>query len=75
MKQVILLIFLIYANITFGQVTNEGKPKSWEMGNQFSSIQAIKLSAFDEKSLLAEDEINDRTGDKPWRFGKKIGSM
>jgi hypothetical protein len=53
-KHIILLIFLIYTNISIGQITNEGKPKSWEMGNQFSPIQAIRMPIFEVKALLAQ---------------------
>lgn len=72
MKKTITLLFLIISYLTFSQVSNEGKPKSWEFKNQFQPIPAVKMPVFDIEELLAEDAVNDHTGEKPWRFGKEF---
>lgn len=72
MKKIILFLFLFVSYLVIGQVSNEGKPKSWEFKNQFQSIAAIKMPAFNVEELLAEDAEVDHTGEKPWRFGKEF---
>lgn len=68
MKNLLLkcLIFL-FTSITIGQVTNEGKPKSWKL--LLESNTSKILPKFDLEKVKAEDKINDTKYDKPWRFG------
>lgn len=72
MKDVFLFIALIAA-IWGGnaQVTNEGKPKSWDM-QDLSDIKPIVLPQIDVNALEVEDKTNDLNGTIPWRFGKEI---
>jgi len=65
-KITFLLIFLI--SITNAQVTNEGKPASWEI-NTINKIEAITMPGFDLAKLEAEDRVNDAGKNKPWRYG------
>lgn len=70
MKKIILTIFLI-SQVTLSQVTNDGKPKSWQLGNT-EILNPILMPAFDLKKLIDEDDINDKLKDKPFRFGHKF---
>ncbi|WP_299765507.1 T9SS type A sorting domain-containing protein [uncultured Dokdonia sp.] len=71
MKKLLLVCFAIcVANISIGQVTNEGVPKSWK-NLESSKAKSKILPSFDLESIKAEDAINeqDRDNPKPWRFG------
>lgn len=61
----VVLVLCYYA--TFGQVTNEGVPVSWNLN--LETNQAKVMSGFDLKSLKEEDKIRDKRLDKPFRFG------
>lgn len=65
LKLFLSLIFLY----TFGtaQVTNEGRPLSWDLDN--TGIENIQLPGFDLQALIEEDAVNDAKGNTPWRFG------
>jgi len=63
----ILLLLLFLPTVVFSQVTNEGRPLSWESDN--SDIDKIELPSFDLQKLIEEDKENDIKGGKPWRFG------
>jgi len=68
MKNKITLLLLLVFVSGFGQVSNEGKPFSWEI-KDVQSIDQIKMPAFDLEKLRAEDKINDAFKNKPWRYG------
>jgi len=53
------------------QVTNEGKPKSWELKNA-QKILPINLPSFDLTTIQKEDQTNDRIIEIPFRFGYKF---
>ncbi len=53
------------------QVTNQDKPKSWELQN-IQQVSPISLPIFDLKSIQNEDKINDRNLEIPYRFGYKF---
>ncbi len=72
MKYKITLLFaLLIGFISTAQVTNEGKPKSWDWETSVN-LNPIILPAFDLKKLQEEDLINDQRKDIPWRFGHEI---
>ncbi len=70
----ILLIFLMISTYLslLGQVTNEGTPASWDMIEEKSTIQSIKLPKLDIKQIQIEDDVNDQLRTKPYRIGLQI---
>ncbi|WDF45612.1 T9SS type A sorting domain-containing protein [Chryseobacterium sp. KACC 21268] len=66
-----IFIFFLTFHQFQSQVTNEGKPKSWELQN-IQKLPAINLPFFDLKSIQNEDKINDKIIDIPFRFGHKF---
>ncbi len=56
--------------LSFGQVTNQGRPLSWKVLKEKQNIPVYQLPTVDIEQLKAEDEINDKLA-KPWRFGYK----
>jgi hypothetical protein len=72
MKQKFTFLFILLPlfNI-FSQVTNEGKPLSWDLQN-VGKLSPIVLPKVDLKKLQEEDLINDKRKDIPWRFGQEI---
>lgn len=68
MKRVTVVIALLFSVMISAQVTNVGNPHSWKVLDD-TSIEAQTLPSFDLKAIEAEDEINDKRKDKPWRFG------
>ncbi len=70
MKKIILVLFLV-SQVALSQVTNEGKPKSWQLINKEIS-NPILMPSFDLKKLIDEDIINDQLKDRPFRFGYKF---
>lgn len=74
MKKIILCaITLLCSVMATSQVTNEGKPKSWDANNLRSinkeSLKVIEMPTFDLKKIQAEDVINDQDRSKVYRFG------
>ena len=65
----ILFIIFIFSFTSYSQVTNEGIPVSWQLNLDNDNIPAVNLPSFDIDRVRAEDEINDRKFDAPWRFG------
>jgi len=70
-KNLLLYLFLCFSVTLSAQITNEGTPKSWN-SNRVSNLEAIKMPAFNLEQLQAEDAVNDKKGDAPWRFGKEF---
>ncbi|MBQ4821576.1 T9SS type A sorting domain-containing protein [Aquimarina sp. MMG016] len=71
-KLIFWALMLFFTNITIGQVTNEGKPKSWKesfIGMKKESLKVIKMPTFDLLKLRMEDAINDKDKSKVYRFG------
>ena len=60
--------FVFFISLIQAQVTNEGKPHSFEL-KQKRTIEAIKMPDFDLRKIQEEDKINDQDRAKPWRFG------
>ena len=70
MKVKFTLIALLFITLSsFGQVTNEGNPISWDLNLSSEEIAVKTLPEFDMNQVKAEDEINDEKPDFPWRFG------
>ena len=68
MKRLLPLMFFCYSFILVAQVTNEGEPVSWSFSKK-SSLVAKTLPQIDLKKVKAEDEINDKKLDIPYRVG------
>jgi len=64
-KLFLLLVFL--PSLMASQVTNEGRPLSWKFSNL--EVKTLVLPEFDLKAIQKEDELNDKKGQGPWRFG------
>ncbi|WP_298309950.1 T9SS type A sorting domain-containing protein [uncultured Aquimarina sp.] len=73
MKKIILCTAaLLFCIIASGQVTNEGKPKSWDadfLSIEKQSLVAIEMPDFDLIKIQKEDVINDQDRSKVYRFG------
>lgn len=69
MKLKITMLFLLLMHLSYGQVTNEGKPASWAIITKAKDIRAEVMPTFDLEKLQAEDKINDVGKNKPWRYG------
>ncbi|MHA3788215.1 T9SS type A sorting domain-containing protein [Flavobacterium hauense] len=61
-----LLLCVFYFG--YGQVTNTGKPASWEFMTK-SKVAANAMPEFDLAKLNEEDKINDADKTKAWRYG------
>jgi V8-like Glu-specific endopeptidase len=68
MKFKITFLLFLFTAFGFSQVSNEGKPFSWETEG-LADVAAIKMPAFDLEKLNAEDKVNDAFKNKPWRYG------
>ncbi len=66
-KLITILVWFVSLSV-FAQVTNLGSPKSWEINNK-QKIQPIAIPAFDLQKVMAEDVINDKVPQKPYRVG------
>lgn len=62
------LYFFLFVFVLSAQVTNEGKPKSWELTTLKTSATYL-MDSFDVEAVKKEDAINDTDRSKPWRFG------
>ncbi|MBY8963731.1 T9SS type A sorting domain-containing protein [Flavobacterium sp. D11R37] len=71
MKYRITLLLLLIGYIATAQVTNEGKPVSWEL-NDMEPLAAIEMPSFDLEKLQEEDKANEGRKDIPWRFGHEF---
>lgn len=70
MRRIITIFLLLLAVTLQAQVTNQGKPKSWELKNiQFEQVDPIEMPSFDLKAIQAEDKANEGRKDIPWRYG------
>ncbi|WP_299260143.1 T9SS type A sorting domain-containing protein [uncultured Aquimarina sp.] len=73
MKKIILCsVALLFCIIASAQVTNEGKPKSWDtefLSIEKKSLVAIEMPDFDLMKIQKEDVINDQDKSKVYRFG------
>ena len=63
-----ILTLVLSFSFSFGQVTNEGEPKSWALNSSYILQEKI-LPSFDLNQVKSEDLINDTKPRTPWRFG------
>lgn len=68
MKLKITFLFLLFITIGYSQVTNEGKPKSWDI-TELAEVKPVIMPKFDLEALQKEDAANDKEKNKPWRYG------
>lgn len=68
MKRKITYLLLMFVAIGTAQVTNEGKPMGWK-DRSLDKLEAYALPSFDLAKLQAEDAVNDKDKNKPWRYG------
>jgi lysyl endopeptidase len=66
MKLKFTLLTLFFMSLGFAQVTNEGRPYSWD--SDLEEVAPVEMPKFDLERIKAEDIANDGK-DKPWRFG------
>jgi len=69
MKLKITMLFLFVLQLSYGQVTNQGKPASWAIITKAKEMRAEVMPSIDLEKLQAEDKINDVGKNKPWRYG------
>lgn len=67
-------ILLISCYLSWGQVSNQGTPKSWELiksktTKTYSKKFLKTLEGFDLKKQLSLDSIRHQDKSKPWRYG------
>jgi len=68
----IVFIFLFNLN-GFSQINAGGTPYSFQKSHQIKTNLIFEhMPAIDTEQLLAEDEINDKFKDIPWRFGEEF---
>lgn len=70
------LLYFVLASLisggSFAQVTELGGPKSWKKNvPAYNKIEVVQMPGFDEDAIRVEDELNDLSKDRPWRFGYK----
>lgn len=66
------LIFLVFINASFGQISHGGEPYSFNHTDLKSNIDYRILPEVDVEQLLFEDAMDENDPDIPWRFGKDI---
>jgi len=72
MKNIVLSILgLMLCGLMNGQITNEGFPKSWEMKSK-QNVSPVVMPSFDLKKMQTEDVENDKSIEKPFRFGHEF---
>jgi len=65
--------FWIISLTGFSQISQGGLPKSFQYGQfQTSQVPVQIMPSVDVRRLLAEDSVNERYKDIPWRFGENI---
>lgn len=69
MKLKFTLLTLFFMAISFAQVTNEGRPYSWD--NDLEEVAPIQMPKFDLERIKAEDIANEGKA-MPWRFGHQF---
>lgn len=69
-----LFVFSFTANV-FAQISHGGEPRSFNpeiKGLIKQSISTVTMPLVEVEKLKAEDIINDKYKDRPWRFGQNI---
>ena len=68
LKFTLFSLFILF--LGYGQVTNEGKPLSWDYG--LAEVEPVKMPSFDLEAVLEEDRKFAGIKDRPWRFGHEF---
>lgn len=72
MKNTILsLLFALFFINSFSQISYGGEPHGWD-SKAPPVYESYELPKIDLSKLQAEDEINDRYKDQPYRFGENV---
>ena len=71
MKKITLIIAVLLSAVMMAQVTNEGKPLSWDFSADIK-VDQISLLPIDLNTLMQEDAINDHLQGIPYRVGVPI---
>lgn len=70
MRKLLLVALCTFSLIiAHGQQGDGGTPKGFKFGLPIKDIDAYTFARPDIEALQAEDEMNDKTGNGPWRFG------
>lgn len=74
MRYSFFIILLVFTSTIFGQVTNSGTPKSWNIPLETSSFQTIQLPFTDIAVVKKEEEKKSMQKNRPLRIGvaKKV---
>ena len=67
--KILLLLTVIFTLPIAAQVTNQGTPMSWKRLSDQENLVAKVLPSFDLEQVKQEDAVNEKTYNKPWRFG------
>lgn len=70
LKSIVLPLLFTGFNL-LAQVTNTGKPQSWELQNR-SQTNAVIMPQIDFDLVAQEDAINDLDKSNPYRFGYEL---
>lgn len=69
LKRIIFLGSFFIATLTLAQQGDGGQPKGAKTSIDIKSIDEHVFAQPNIQQLRAEDEVNDHTGEGPWRFG------
>jgi lysyl endopeptidase len=68
-KHLFIVLITFLSLVTFGQVQGDGGTLPSKRFAISATLTHVDFQQPDIKKLRAEDAINDKTGDKAWRFG------
>ena len=71
MKQNITLLLLLFFAAGYGQVTNQGRPASWQVQG-IENVAAAIMPSFNSKALEEEDARNASNKEIPLRFAHEF---
>lgn len=72
MKYALIYLSLLFLSLSaIGQVSHGGEPYRWDSKDALT-YQTFELPPIDLKKLEAEDAINDKYKDQPYRFGENV---
>jgi hypothetical protein len=77
MKKIYSVIFVFILSavslVGYGQISQGGLPFSFQHQELVkSAIPVVQMPAIDINRLMAEDSLNDKYKDIPWRFGENL---
>ncbi len=72
MNKIYSILLIIFFSISFtAQTINLGSPIGWKGKLSAKNIPNEIMTGFDQTLTDSEDEVNDVSKDRPWRFGYK----